>query len=727
MTNNYDDLDFCINLINEYLESNDKSKYRVEPISLSELTPEKIIKDSDFKYKNIIKDTKFKFESNGKKVNHGKDYEISIKPYDGNQNNILDEENRGLIFNYYLSELVTLHNLDIVLLNLMNFIDEDNNLVSVYNGTSHTLKEFFNNNDFDLEIVKNIFFQILYNLHKINIKVKNFRHNNLNLESVRIIKNTNSNKKILFDLGLDNKVIKDCEYIVKFTDFDNSSCDIISKNLNLKKPSENPYYDIHSFFSSYMHYALYENEKYNDEHVENFINNIISEDYRYYNNKKSNIYLDEKVFENNETKFILPIDILEKNNFFANSISRMQKNKSNKNSIKNNEAELSVSSISISENSLSKYNKKNSKINYNIENSLTETSGDKSRMFAKNIKYKNKKTSSNINNINSMIKGTRRLYVPNRNNLTEGSMTSDVLSNVENDKRKERDDDKKRRTRKIEDESESVDKEPEEISDESSVENEDLSAEPKVSRSKSKKDSKKSSKKSKKMMSESSLPSLSSSGVNTEHQKTMTGTEVRNIMGQYSESALKKNVLGNLPENYSGPIPHGMMQQGLSQQKQTNRLGALLGTDGQAPNGAAPPNLQPMSVGMMENGLNATMSPQMMMSPVAPSMPNMPGMSMLGNVQQMGQMTQMMGAMPQMMGQMPQMGNMMGNLGMPSLPPQVQSVTLGGPQEGSLAPQVPEPVAQPSNNMNLAQALNQQGGSKPDTRRVLRLKKDFFF
>ncbi len=162
MTNNYDDLDFCINLINEYLESNDKSKYRVEPISLSELTPEKIIKDSDFKYKNIIKDTKFKFESNGKKVNHGKDYEISIKPYDGNQNNILDEENRGLIFNYYLSELVTLHNLDIVLLNLMNFIDEDNNLVSVYNGTSHTLKEFFNNNDFDLEIVKNIFFQILY-------------------------------------------------------------------------------------------------------------------------------------------------------------------------------------------------------------------------------------------------------------------------------------------------------------------------------------------------------------------------------------------------------------------------------------------------------------------------------------------------------------------------------------------------------------------------------------
>jgi hypothetical protein len=191
MTNNYDDLDFCINLINDYLESNDKSKYRIEPISLSELTHDKIIKNSDFKYKNIIKDTKFKFESNNKKVHHGKNYEILIIPYEGNQNNIMDDENNGLIFNYYLSELVTLHNLDIILLNLMNFIDEDNNLVSVFNGNSSTFLEYLNENDFNLDVIKNIFFQVLYNLHKINLKVKNFRHNNLNLESVRLVKNNN--------------------------------------------------------------------------------------------------------------------------------------------------------------------------------------------------------------------------------------------------------------------------------------------------------------------------------------------------------------------------------------------------------------------------------------------------------------------------------------------------------------------------------------------------------
>jgi hypothetical protein len=416
---------------------------------------------------------------------------------------------------------------------------------------------------------------------------------------------------------------------------------------------------------------------------------------------------------------------------------------------------LSVSSISISENNLEQFQKKDNKIFYDIENnSLTESSDsyeNKSRMFAKNIKYKNKKTYSNYNNIkDTMIKGTRRLYVPTKK-IKEGNMTSentDVLSNVENDiriKKDERRKDKKDRRgrRKTEEEEERSD-ELNEINDESTMESEDAEmSRTKKSSKKGKKQSKKGKKQSKKisMNSESSLISLSSDGVDTYHQRTMTEKEATKKLGVSSlnmNASQQNDILRTLPEGYSGPVPQSFYQQQQQQpQNKINAIGKALGHgfSDMSMGGNVPPNLpmsdpnlmgstgqqtsadvmspmQPMGMGnpIQSMGMSNPMQPMGMAN-------TMPPMGMANPMQTMGMANPM-----QTMG----MGTGSGYLGMqPNMQPSVQSINLN---EASLQ--------QTNGVQNFAQALatqsmptmpTQQGGARNGNKRVLKLKKDFFF
>ncbi len=369
---------------------------------------------------------------------------------------------------------------------------------------------------------------------------------------------------------------------------------------------------------------------------------------------------------------------------------------------------LSASSLSNEEVSINKYNKKDKKINYDdieekiksIEiNSLTESSNNNSRMFAKNIKYKNKKTYSKYNNIKDpMIKGTRRLYVPNRNYLKEGNM-SDVLTNVENDKRREN---KEKRNNKRRNDDSEKEEEIDEVEDESSIDKETTEL------SRTKKSTKKTSKKSKKskkydLTSESSLVSLSSEGVDTYHQKTMTGTEAEKIMGRpmQLENNAQQDIINMLPEGYNGPIPQGLIQQ-------------------QAP----PTGPKINSIGRFLNHTpNDMMQPQNLPTSIVPGGENgMPDMSAIIGQQMMQQPSQAPQLMhPQMMQQqlMPQQMMQQQFMQQQMINPMQQTVTLS---EGGINQQI---QGLPQNGLTFDQALKQQGGSKG--KRSLKLKKDFFF
>ena len=688
--NKYDDLEFCLNLINDYLDSSDKSKYRIEPIIVSELKIENILKDKSFDPKDILKDIKLESNYNKKKIYHGKNYELHIIEYTGNPTQINDEEHISLIYNYILGELVTINNIDCILLNIMNFIisnksaklkdfDADSNLlVSVFNKKSMTLKEFIKSNKLDIMDFKNIFFQVLLALYKMNIKMKNFRHNKLDLESVRIIKNEKSkNIKINFgdiDFEINNK------YIVNITNFENATSNIITKYFGVNNLKENPYYDIHYFFSSIMNEFV----ESLDPKIINFIESIIPEQYRKFELKEYK--LDEKIFENNESKFILPEDIIEKNGFF----DEIRINKVS-------DTDMSVSPINISENSLSRYNKLDRKIKYDIEiNSLTETSNENSRMFAKNIKYKYKKTYSNYNNIkDSMIKGTRNLYVPNRNNLKEGSMTaSDVFRTIEEkDVRKEKKDRKDRQDRRRRDEEDEMREKLEEVSGESTLESEEKN----MSRSSAKKSKKSKSSKKVRRFSDSSLTSLSS--IEETDKQSPTATQVNKTLApMMAELGMNQSGKSAQPVQSAPAVPA------------TNRFADLFGhsiSDTQPPTGAphhANPEPVPISGNMgMSVMSEGTMTPQGM--PMMMPQQGMPMMMPQGMPQQ---------GMPMMMPQgMPQQGMpMMMPQGMPQMGQQTVTLNEGG--MGAQLPQIPAEVMS---------QMGQIGGE----RKVLKLKKDFFF
>jgi hypothetical protein len=716
MKNEYNNLDFCINMLNDYLDSKDFDKYRIEPIVISEIDIDNILKSENFDFKNILSNLQFYKKLDDKYIYFSDNYEVNISKYTGNRNLLSTKENVGLVFNYILSELVTLNkinNMEPILLNLMNysikkkeindkinlnnFEDNDLLLISIFERRNKTLtlSDFIKKNKLSLSDYKLIFLKVLFILERLTNKYKNFRHNNLNLDSIRISFNKDP-KMIQID---DNTKFMD-KFILKFTNFEDAYADSISKKTLKNISKENPYYDIHYFFSSFMNYCL-TNKIDIDEKVKDFINQIVPEKYRNYENKK--FKLDEEYYLSNETDFIIAKDLI-KNIFFDDIIN---------NNIEN--MNLSASPISITESSLQNYKKKENKINYDID-SLTESQNNSSRMFAKNIKYKNKKTYSQSNNIkNTMIKGTRRLYVPTKN-VTEGNMSSDILSNVENDVRDKRRDRKKERK-----DDESLEKrreevEENEVEDESSIE----STENKMSRSKksSKKGSKK-SKKSKKFNSESSLTSLSSDEVDSQALKNSTKLNTA-VQAPASVPALLNEGLLGAPA--SMPMPQSMpqmpqMNTGVASSG-LNSIGKLLG---HSPNMQPPSNL-PMTdipipqMSQMEGsmGMNMNLPQAQPQLPMMEQMSQMQGLSQMNGMPNLSQM-QALSGMPQLQG-MSQFG--MPQMGMPQMAPNVQSVNLN---EASLAP-----TAQP-NGLTFDKLMTQQGGSLKNKKVQLKLKKDFFF
>lgn len=334
--------------------------------------------------------------------------------------------------------------------------------------------------------------------------------------------------------------------------------------------------------------------------------------------------------------------------------------------------DLSVSPINLSNSEKEEKYERNEK---DIIKSITET---ESNYRFINAKKKKEKTYSNYNNIkDSMVKGIRKLYVPNKksNKIEEGSILKMIDSEKESNVKKIKGnrDIKPSRESNIE---------PSEIDDENTIQ------------SHSEEDTKKSKKN--KNGSESSLLSLSSNGVDTYHKQTETVSKMN------METDVKNNIINNLPEGYSGPVPHNLLQQQqYNQAPKINKIGQLLGHN-------------PAEMGL--NQMPTQTAESVFMNQMSVPQQNIPqdmGLSNMGDMSMLGQQIHPASLQPQM-----------NNMVMPDMSQQIPSIP--GIQTMTGIPSI-QSMQNMSGIPQMPGISIMMGGNGENKKRKLKLKKDFFF
>ncbi len=678
--NIYDDLDFLVNTLYDYTYNKDKTDkcYKIESIVKKNIKIDDIKKGDDYDYEQVFKNLKFIDFVNNKillKRSSGESHPVNIKismyPNNINRNALDIGQNYGIGIKYILSEYVLNEINPYVILPILNFdislkdikkyseiyvlikkyfneLEEGSYFLVEIEEHYHkqlTLRQFIKENKIDKEIIRSLLFQVLYGLAKINEKLKNFRHNNLNLDSiyVYITDKTNNNK---FNIGDTIFNIDDMGFEIKITDFENSNTSDYLNNKTTNKKLDNPYYDIH-----YILHDLYrELEKINksEEFKEIFMDELVNE--KYQNIDKDNFELDEEYFEATTVNVLTASYILKNNKIFKKYIkgseisesessdkkidlSEIKTNTSSKNeeiseseSIptsemseeteemseedvevemkgggkkKSNKYIFSVSSFSNEKKDIRNFDIKENSIDL-MSQSLTETITDNPRLLGKNIFLLKKKT-SNIDNINTMMHGSRKLFVPQ--SKVSNMSDSVTISSIGGGKKKK---------------------------------------------------SKKSSRKMKRYHAKSS----SSSSYSPSHSSMSEMNPMKNYDGMnvFSEG-LQNNLISKLPSGYQGFLPDGIVpgvpsamdymanprgmlhasdftQQAMPQMPSMGMPGmgsmgvpelGMGGKDGLAPPPGVP-RMQDLQAIAMSQPMTAPSQP-----PQMPPMPQMPGMQMGGS------------------------------------------------------------------------------------------------
>ena len=349
---------------------------------------------------------------------------IAIGKYNEKNTNVNDMGRAELInmaMHYIISEIVIVDNLPFYLLPIMNFDIRGNELVKIsaniadkiksknddlffVNVTEHyfhiqTLREFLTDNFEQLELVdwKVLFFHILYALNKLTERLRKFRHNMLNLESIRVYNNKTDayGKTTRFRIGDKIFNVPNRGFEIKITDYEKSYTSDYIRNKDTYQISENPYYDIHYIFQ-YIIFITQQNKN-TDSAVKQFLADIVPENFRVKREEEFN-GLNEAVFDALSTTVKTPIIILTKNNFFSEFI---------KESI-NSRMDLSASPVNNNSQNVDRFLEKGNDIRYS-DVSLTDISSDEPRLLARNINYDKNKRSYNNRMNKSEIRGSRRI------------------------------------------------------------------------------------------------------------------------------------------------------------------------------------------------------------------------------------------------------------------------------------------------------------------------------
>ena len=432
--NKYDQIDFCLNILFDFFyNKNDKVCYKIKPIIKKSITVNTLKKNKNFVYDDIFNE-KIDYVGFYNNKWYFKRSSISSYPcllciakYQDNNNNQDDLERGELIdmgYHYLLSEISANDNLQHVMLPIMNFDIEYDDLIKyniifqdnirleknkllyvcIYENyfPMQTLDNYLreNLNQVDLLQWKVIIFQTLFTLYKISEKMRNFRHNNLNLNSIFVIKNKSKDKTKIYKIGNTTFNIPNIGLDIKITNYFESFSTDYYNNKDTSKTSDNPYYDVHYFLENIL-FLLFENSYDNDE-LFKFINDIIPEKLRT-NERKDFSGLNESLFSLIPVHYLFPSNILKKNNFFSEFIINM---------------DISASPIRDENIQLSRLSEKDKIIDYSFS-SPTDIS-DEPRMLGREINYKKNTYNNSNNNMikktysnnNNMIKGSRKLYRP---------------------------------------------------------------------------------------------------------------------------------------------------------------------------------------------------------------------------------------------------------------------------------------------------------------------------
>ena len=348
--NNYDQLDFCLNTLHDYINNKSTNTcYIFKPIFRNSLKLSDIKKSSDFDFTHIF-NAKFDFINiyNNKWLftrtsDSSLTCSLSFGFYDdpSKYNNIDCPELVNISMLYLCSEYVLNDNFKHVLLPIMYFDINKNKLLNLFPDFSSHISTNNNNNMYVLitehystmiplvdYLKKNfskmtilhwkvLFFQLLYTLAKLNIYFNNFRHNMLNLDSImlniRDITNLNNNTET-YKVGNITFNIPVVDFNIKICDFYKSTYN----NLNNNSYDYNPYYDIHYFFNSlYIFLKSNFNIPYS---ILIFLNDIVPEKLRI-EPDVTFIGLNELTFDKTSSFSLSPPLILNNNIFFTDFLS----------------------------------------------------------------------------------------------------------------------------------------------------------------------------------------------------------------------------------------------------------------------------------------------------------------------------------------------------------------------------------------------------------------------
>jgi hypothetical protein len=323
--NIYDDIDFCLNTLYESIYNTKTEEcFMFNIINKKDIVIDDLKKNNEFNYSKVLSG---KIEKMGI-YNDRLHYKIknSIYPYTieiGFINNKYTntDQKRPELYNvammYMGSELVFEEKFNHILLPIMCFdikkeklekiiptlekdfgkLYQSNNdnmyiIITEHFFKMYTLKEYLDENIDNLNEndLNNILFQIYITLGKLNERFNKFRHNKLNLESIRLYLKEPRDDIYKFDKEI--YTLKNNKIIIKITDFDysyntgdyiqNNNPFILLNNANI----DNPYYDIH-YITNLIYLYLKNNKSENAyklfKYYTNFFNEIIPEKYRIQN------------------------------------------------------------------------------------------------------------------------------------------------------------------------------------------------------------------------------------------------------------------------------------------------------------------------------------------------------------------------------------------------------------------------------------------------------------
>jgi hypothetical protein len=437
MSVNYENIDFRLNTLYDYVyNKNTNNCYEFKQIVKNKINLIDIKQPSTYNSDHIFH-AEFKYIGSFNNRDHFKrisnnshNATISFGHYSNNTNiyDIHKQELYNMLIMYILSEAVCIDKLEFILLPIMMFdtnlknikenntevydllkskyLTEDNNTTMYVIITENyfqieTLEEYIlkNNNKITLEHWKTLFFQIIFTLHKLGEKILNFRHNMLNLNSIRIC-TQKQNNNLTKEYKIKNHIfhVNYFGFDIKITDFDLVYGENIPKN-KLVKVSNNPYYDIHYFFNS-LYIFLKKNKISVDKEIYKFIDTIIPSQFKIeiFDSKIKFQGLNEILFDSTITEIITPLNILIKNKFFSNFID--------------NNMNFELSPIKRNKELSRNLTDKISGINYlSNDYSITDNNSDTQRLLGKIYKNKN---SNEYNNKNKMIKRSRNVTLPDK-------------------------------------------------------------------------------------------------------------------------------------------------------------------------------------------------------------------------------------------------------------------------------------------------------------------------